>query len=69
MSDSPLFDLLTRFPKCRVTIASSRPRPREGDRKLIKSRGGWHVRTQRITDGMGHVRNGRPVYDWVKETP
>ena len=63
----PLTEILTRFPKCRVTIGSSKPRPRDGDRRFFKTKGGWHVRRQVYRDGMYHVRNGRPMFEWVKE--
>lgn len=73
---SALTDLLTAFPNCRVTIASSSPRrkARAGDRRYTK-RYGWQVREQcvvRYGNGqvIGHqVRNGRPVYEWVREEP
>lgn len=73
---STLADLLRTFPGCRVTIASSRPRPRkprEGDRKLTKHHG-WLIRRQQVSrypNGRieGYcVRNGRPVYEWVRES-
>ncbi len=74
---SPLLDLLTRFPNATVTIRSSRkspsPAPRAGDRRFIKSRGGWCVRLQEMAhnpDGSvigGCVRNGKPVWEWVPE--
>lgn len=71
----PLLDLLQRFPKCRVTVSSAtrRPRPTEGDRRFFKTKGGWHVRQQvmaRYGNGQAigyQVRNGRPVFEWVKE--
>lgn len=66
-------DLLTRFPTCRVTINSgrSRPKPREGDVKILKS-GKRMVRRQRRAYERGRfigyeVRNGRPRYEWVHE--
>ncbi len=72
MTTDPLLDLLTRFPKCRVTIGgSSRPKPREGDVKTV--RGKRYVRRHRRTGARGvfegyvEVRNGRPLWDWVQE--
>ncbi len=68
MSD-PILDLLQRFPNCRVTIRSgtSRPKPRVGDRRFFKTKGGWHVRRRQTYQGMDLSRNGRPAYEWVKE--
>lgn len=67
----PILDLLQRFPNCRVTInsstASRRPRPKEGDRRFFKTKGGWHVRRQQRREGCSVVRNGRPVFEWVRE--
>lgn len=69
MTTSPLADLLERFPNCRVTISSgrTRPRPKHGDRRFFKTKGGWHIRRQRTYQGMSCVRNGRPVFEWVRE--
>jgi hypothetical protein len=57
---------------CRVTIRAARAsetrrQPKEGDRLFIKSRGGWHVRKQARHQGHRLVRNGRPVWEWVRE--
>lgn len=64
---SPLIDLLTQFPKARVTIVSgpTRKKPRYGDFKVTKA--GRFIRKQRTYQGMGCVRNGRPIYEWVHE--
>lgn len=71
---SPLTDILTQFPRCRVTFASSpsRRKPCQGDRRWTV-RHGWEVRVQaesRNPNGsfIGYqVRNGRPVLGWVRE--
>jgi hypothetical protein len=75
MSDF-ITDILTRFPNCRITINGnprpSRPKPREYDEKVTKSRGVL-IRLQ-LRDGKGGqigsscVRNGRPVWQWVRES-
>ncbi len=61
-----LTDLLIRFPNCKVTINSSKPRKKakEGDIKL--KRGEKYIRQQVLTRDGYHVRNGRPVFEWVK---
>lgn len=66
MSDA-ILDILARFPKCRVTIGSAKPRKRakEGDVKVV--RGVRYVRRQRRYEGMRMVRRGCPVLDWVRE--
>lgn len=66
MSDL-ITDLLTRFPNCRVHINSGpiRARPKAGDVKIV--RGKRMVRRQVRYQGMYCVRNGRPVFEWVKE--
>ncbi len=75
MNPDPLLDILQRFPNCRVAISSgrSRPKPREGDRRFFKTKGGWYVRRQVVArrgngQAIGYqVRNGRPVFEWVRE--
>lgn len=66
-------DILTQFPNCRVTISSRPPRkkPQVGDVKILKS-GQRLFRLQRPAYENGRligyqVRNGRYLYDWVKE--
>lgn len=74
MSDT-LTDLLTRFPNCRVTIASSRParkKPYEGQLKVLARKGRMIRVPRKAYWGNGRVignqvRNGRPLYDWVPE--
>lgn len=73
---SALTELLTAFPNARVTLTSrsrpSRPKPREFDEKVTKSRGVL-IRVRRRGYGAGNqfigyqVRNGRPLYDWMPE--
>ena len=64
-----LTNLLTAFPNCRVTISRGAPRrkPRVGDRKLTK-RHGWMIRRRETYQGMDCSRNGRPAYEWVRES-
>ena len=64
-----LTDLLAAYPACRVTISSgaARRKPRQGDRKHTKKHG-WLIRRQQTYQGMSCVRNGRPVWEWVKES-
>ena len=63
-----LTDLLTAFPSCRVTISSgaTRRKPRVGDRKFTKKHG-WMIRQRQTYNGMSCVRDGRPLYEWVRE--
>ena len=63
----PLLELLRAHPTCRVTICrgSSRRKPQSGDVKVV--RGKRYVRQQVMTRDGYHVRNGRPVYEWVPE--
>jgi hypothetical protein len=49
-----------------MKISSQKPRrkPKEGDRKTVK--GVDYIRQQVLTRDGYHVRNGRPVFEWVR---
>jgi hypothetical protein len=46
-----------------ITTGPSRPKPKEGDRKVI--RGVEHIRVFRRSQGCYVVSGGRHCYDWV----
>jgi len=62
----PLIELLRANPNCKVTICTStRKVPQYGDIKVV--RGKRYKRVQRMSQGCGVVRRGKPVWEWVPE--